>query len=115
MIQEICITDAKPAHHRAGSFIRCTVNQTPDARLYQRSRAHRARLDRRINVDTREPVVTDLPSGPAQRDDFGVRSGIAVSTRAVSENGDELIFTDDARADGHFAIRPRLACGGPPQ
>src|ERR1051325_5141926 len=112
MIQEIRVTDAKPARHRARSFIRCAVNQPPDTRLYQCACAHRARLDRRVNVDSGEPVVTELSGSLTKRDDFGVGGGIAVSTRAVSGNNDELVFAYNARADGHFTTCLRLTRGG---
>jgi hypothetical protein len=112
MIQKICIADAKPARYRARSFISRAVNQTPDACLYQSARTHRTRLNRRVNVDAREPVISQLPRGLAKSNDFSVGCGIAVSTRAVSGNSDEFIFTDNAGADGHLAICLRLARSG---
>src|SRR5215510_1775872 len=104
MIQKVCITDAKPAHYGACLLVRRTINQTPDARLYQSARAHRARLDGRVNVNLGEPVIPDFPRGLAKSNDFSVGCGIAVGTRAVSGNSDEFVFADDASADGHFAI-----------
>jgi hypothetical protein len=53
VIQKICVADTKATRNRARAFIRRTVNQTSHTRLNQRTRAHRARLNRRININAR--------------------------------------------------------------
>jgi len=60
----------------------------------------------------RQPVVAQFRGCVAKRDDFRVGGGIAVGTRAVPGNGDELVIADDARADGHLTIRLCLASSG---
>jgi hypothetical protein len=112
MIQKVSIADAKPARYRACSFISRAVNQAPDACLYQSTCTHRTRLNGRVNIDACEPVISQLPRGLAKRHDFSVGRGIAVSARAVSGNSDEFIFDDNAGADGHLTICPRLARSG---
>src|SRR6185503_10529532 len=94
MVQKLCIADAKATLHGARALVRRAVNQTPDACLDQRSRAHRTRLDRRVNSDARQPIVTELSSGLTKSDDFSVGSGIAVGAGAVSGNGDERVAVD---------------------
>jgi len=112
MIQKICVADLKATYHCACAFIRRAVNQTPYARLYQSSCAHRARFDRRVNVDARQPVIAQRSRGLAQGDDFSVGRGIAVSTRAIPGNGDEFVFADNTSADGHFAASLCFTSGG---
>ena len=112
MIQKICVADLKATDNRTCALIRRAVNQTPHTRLYQGSCAHRARFDRRINVDARQPVVAQRSRGLAQRYDFSVSRRIAVCTRAIPGNRDEFVFADNTSADGHFAACLRLASGG---
>ena len=112
VIQKIRVANSKATHHRACSFVRRTVNQTSDPRLYQSTRAHRARLDRRVNIHAAEPVVAELAGSFAERDDFSVGCGVAVGARAVSGDSDEFVFADDARSDRNFAAFPRCAGGG---
>ena len=104
VIQKIRVADAKATRNCSRAFIRRAVNQTPHSRLYQSSRAHRARLNRRINIHAGEPVIPELTGGFAKSNDFSVGCGIAVGARAVSANSDEFVFANDAGADGHFAI-----------
>jgi len=112
VIQEIRVADAKATHDCSRSLIRCAVNQTAHARLYQSSRAHRTRLNRRINIYAGEPVIPKLTGGFAKSNDFSVGCGIAVGTRAVSGKSDEFVFANDAGADRHFAIRLRFTSSG---
>jgi hypothetical protein len=98
--------------NRSSPFVTRAIHQPADSRLYQSAGAHRTRLNGRVNIDAREPVIAQLPGGLAKSHDFSVSCGIAVSTRAISGNGDEFIFADDAGADGHFAICLRLARSG---
>ena len=102
MVQKIRIADAKSTMYRACTFVRGAVNQTPDARLNQRAGAHRARFNRRIDINAREPVIAELTGGLAQSDDFGVGGRIAVGARAVTGDGDELVAVDNTSSDGHL-------------
>src|SRR6185503_13858436 len=112
VIQEIRVANAKATHHCSRSLIGRAINQTAHARLYQSSRAHRTRLNRRINIHTGEPVIPELTGGFAKSNDFSVGCGIAVDTRAVSGKSDEFVFANDAGADRHFAIRLRFTSSG---
>jgi hypothetical protein len=99
MIQKICVADPEATVNRSGALVWCAVNQTPDARLYQSARAHRARLDRGVNIHASKPVVANLPSSFAQRDDFSMSGWVAVSAGAISRDGDELVVVDNTNAD----------------
>src|ERR1043165_6067232 len=112
VIQEIRVADAKATHDCSRSLIRRAVDQTTHTRLYQSSRAHRTRLDRRINIHAGEPVISKLTGGFAKSNDFSVGCRIAVGTRAVSGKSDEFVFANDAGADWHFAIRLRFSSSG---
>ena len=102
MIQKICVADPEATVDCSGAFVCGAVNQTPDARLDQSARAHRARLDRRVNGNARQPVIPELTGGFAQRDDFSVSSWIAVSAGTISGYSDELIVVDNTNADRHL-------------
>ncbi len=106
VIQKIRITDAETADYAARPLIRCTVNQASHSSLDKRTGAHRARLDRRVNIDSGEPVVTKFTGGFAEGDDFRMGCGIAVGASAIAGDGERVVFAGYAyyaRADGHFA------------
>ena len=63
VIQKIRITDAKATDHAACPFIGRTINQTSHSSLDESARAHRAGLDRRVNIHSGEPVVAELSGG----------------------------------------------------
>ena len=102
MIQKIRVADPEATLDRARAFVSCAVNQPSDARLDQSAGAHRARFDRRINVNSGQPVIAELTSGLAQRDDFSVGSGIAVGASAVTADGDESAVVDNTSTDRHL-------------
>jgi hypothetical protein len=112
MIQKISIANLKPADDCACLLVGRAVNQTSHASLDERAGAHRARLDRRVNIHPGEPVVTEFTGGFAEGDDFRMGCGIAVGASAIAGDGEEFVFADDARADWHFAACLGLAsCG----
>ena len=112
MIQKISIANPKPADDGACLFVRCAVNQTSYARLDERAGAHRAGLDRGVNVHSGEPVIAEFTGSFAEGDDFRMGCGIAVGASAIAGEGDKFVFADDARADGHFAACLSFAsCG----
>ena len=102
MIQKICVADPEATLDRARALVFGAVNESSDARLNQRAGTHRARFDRRVNVDARQPVIAELTGGLAQGDDFRVGSGIAVGASAVTADGDELAVVDNTSADRHL-------------
>ena len=104
VIQKIRVANSEATYDRARPLIRCAINQTPDTRLYQSACAHRARFNRRVNINAGQTVIADLTGGFAKGNDFSVGCGIAVGTRSIAGNGDELVFADDTSADGHFAV-----------
>ena len=103
VIQKICVADAKATYNCSRAFVRRSINQTPDPRLYQSPCAHRARFDRRIYIHASQPVVAQLPGGFAKGNDFSVGRWIAVSARAVAGNSEEFVFANDTSPYGHFA------------
>src|SRR5690242_509456 len=102
MIQKLRVADPEATVDRACAFVSRAVNQPPDARLDQSASAHRARFDRRVNIDAHQPVVAELTGGFAQGDDFSVGSGIAVGASAVTADGDELAVMDNTSTDRHL-------------
>ena len=112
MIQEISIADLEATSDRARAFVWCAVNQTSDTRLNQGAGAHRTWLDRRVNNNAGEPVVTELLRGLAQGDDFSVGGGIAVCAGAISGDGDEFIAADNTSADRHLTATSGFSSRG---
>jgi hypothetical protein len=103
VIQKIRIANSKSADNSACSLVSRAVNQSSHSSLDERARTHRAGLDRRVNIHSREPVIAELRSGFSEGDDFCMRCGIAVGAGAIAGNGDEFVFAYYARADRHFA------------
>jgi hypothetical protein len=108
MIQKIRVANTEMRFDCARLLISRAVNKYRHAGLNQRARAHRARLDRRINRGVRQPVVTDFRRSLSERDDLGMRGWIAISARAISGDYDQLIAADNTGADGNFVACRRL-------
>src|SRR5437588_1984072 len=110
VVQRTRVADAEDRLDRARLLVPRAIDQALDPRLDERARAHRARLNRRIDDRARQTVVADLSRGLAQGEDFGVRRRVAVGARAVAGQGEErAVPADDASADGHLAAPGGLA------
>src|SRR5256714_5151130 len=109
VVQRTRIADAEDRLDRARFLVPRTVDEPPDSRLHERARAHRARLNRRVDDSARQTVVACAAGGLTQGEAFGVRRRVAVSSGAVAGEREQLaVGGDDARADRHLA-----APGGP--
>src|SRR3546814_2894961 len=95
---DVCSSDLRTALRIVGAVI-----EARDAGVGDRARAHRAGLQRHIEVAAVEALVAELRGGGANRDDFGVRGRIVRFARAVVAFGDELPALDHDRADRHLA------------
>ena len=84
MIQGTGSADAELRVNRARAFISRAVNQSPDAGLYERARAHRARLDGGVHDSIRQPVIACGSCRFAQGDYFGVGRRVAINARAIA-------------------------------
>src|SRR6266849_3130341 len=73
MIELFGVTDMKMRFDGARFFIGGAINQTFDACLNQRPGAHRARFNSRVNNCLCQPVIPNLTSSFAQRNDLSVR------------------------------------------
>ena len=89
--------------HGASLGIGCAVIQSPDPRKRDRRRAHRARLQRDVEIAIDQPLTADDIGSLPDRDNLGVRGGIAVGQGAVSGGGDDLAVKHDHASDRHFA------------
>src|ERR1700682_6657298 len=74
----------------AGSRLRIAgaEHEPPDACMQNRSRTHRARLERDIQVAVRPGVIVERSRRLAQRGDLGVRSRIVGGDRRVARAPD---------------------------
>ena len=96
---------------RAGARLGRAIDEALDAGVHERTGAHRTRLDRDVESGIGETVVGRGLRRRAQRDDLGMRGGIAAADRLVEAGGDQLAIAHQHRTDRHFAGRraePRL-------
>jgi hypothetical protein len=84
-----------------------TVHQAADAGMDGRSRAHGARLNCGKQLAVDEPVVTDVSSRLAQRDDFCVSGWIAVCEVTIPSSSNHAPFAHRDRSHRHFASLER--------
>ena len=73
--------------------------------MYQRHRAHRTRLQCRVQGRTRETVVAELAAGIAQGKDLGVRTRIVERDVAVPAFADHLPVDNQHGTHRHLAVR----------
>ena len=67
------------------------------------SRAHGARLNCSKQIAASETVITEVPSGLAKRDDFGVGGRVVVGEVAIPSAADDAAVADYDRPYGNFA------------
>lgn len=77
--------------------------ETPQAREGNRRGAHRAGLERHIEIASGEPFGVQRPAGGANRKQFGVRGRITVAQGAIAGARHDRALPDDDGADRHFA------------
>ncbi len=103
MIQLRMIYDLHHRLDRAGFRILRSVNQPPNARMHQRSCAHRARFNCSKQLALAQTMVTNGSTGLAQRNDLGVSRRIAVSNVAVPPAAHDAPLAHHNSPHGNFA------------
>jgi hypothetical protein len=103
VIQARVIQHMDDGTYRARLRIIRAVDQSPDARMNQRSRAHRARLNCSKQVAVPQTMVADRGACLAQRNDFRMRRWVAIGNVPVESAADNLTLMYDHRADRDFA------------
>ncbi len=88
---------------RAALGIGGAVIEPPDPGERNRARAHRAGLQRDVEVAVDQPLGADGLGGLPDRQNFGMRRRIAVGQRPVAGRGDDLVTPDDHASDWNFA------------
>jgi len=73
-----------------------------------RRRAHRARLQRHMEIAVGEPLAAERARRRANGDELGMRGGVAIGKRTIAGAGDHLVIAHDDAADRHLAMR---TCG----
>ena len=71
--------------------------------MHESAAAHQARFDGGVDAGALQAVVARLARGGAQRQDLGVRGGIAERDRRVVGPRDDHPVEDHHRADRHLA------------
>ena len=77
-------------------------DHAPYACGHDRPRAHRARLERDVQVAVRQPPVAHGGGGAPQRRDLGVPGGVVFCLPRVVSATDRLPLPHDERADRHI-------------
>jgi hypothetical protein len=83
------------------------IDQTSNAGLHQRARAHRARLDRHVQSGAVEAMISSFQRGRAQSHHFRMRRGVAIGNGTISGRCQNLVFQDDQRSDRDFTAQSR--------
>src|SRR5438552_17735991 len=81
------------------------INQTLNAGMNERARAHGTRFNCSKKCTVAQTVVTDVSAGIPQRDDLCVGRGITVRNVAIPSPADYLSVTADHRSNwpiSHF-------------
>lgn len=97
--------------NRASFRVICSVYQQTNPSLYDRTRAHRARLQRYVErALVKMPVLQNLPGRP-QSQDFSVSSRIAVSLSPILRFGNQFASTvNNCSTHGYFTRITRCLC-----
>src|SRR6185437_9477794 len=99
------LEDGEARVHRASLGIVGAVNEPRDARLQNRARTHRARLDCHVKSGPQQAMIPNRRSGGAQRNHFRMRRGIAIRDRAVGGARNDAFPEPDNAADRHLPSR----------
>ena len=99
--------------NRASFRVICSVYQQTNPSLYDRTRAHRARLQRYVErALVKMPVLQNLPGRP-QSQDFSVSSRIAVSLSPILRFGNQFASTvNNCSTHGYFTGITGCLCQG---
>ena len=91
-------------HRMDGACFRIfrSVHETRDTGMNCGSRAHRARLNCSKQFAVAKAVITEVSSGLAQGDNFGVRGGIGIGQVAVPASPDDAAGVDNDGSYGNL-------------
>src|SRR5204863_7916843 len=108
MIETRVLHEIAEGAAEAGLRIVGGEDQLLDARVHERARAHRARLERHDHRRSFEPPVADRLCRLANRVELGVSERITGLAAIAAAADDRAVAVDDDRADGDLAFRARL-------
>jgi hypothetical protein len=89
--------------HRAAFRIGGPVIKPADARKRDGARAHRARLERDVEIAIDQPLGTERRAGGADGDDLGMGGRVMVDERAIAGAGDDGAVMHNDAADRNLA------------
>jgi hypothetical protein len=102
MIQRTAVANSEMRLDRAEAQVQSSENQSFNARLHERARAHRARFYRRIKRGFSQTIVADFHR-VAQNQKLGVRRRVAIGARPISRARQKIArFINQTRADRNF-------------
>src|SRR5713101_9008951 len=90
MVQAAVATDIIHGAERARLFVPRPIYDPGDSRVYHRTHAHHARLERDVDGNRGESIGLKVRCGRSDCEDFGVRGRIAKSDWPVISRSDEL-------------------------
>ena len=93
---------------RAGLRVGCTVVHGFHARVDERACAHRARLERNVQIAAVQPPAAQLFARLLDGLDFCMVQCVFLCFPSVASASDNFAVADNHRADRHFALVRRL-------
>jgi hypothetical protein len=111
MIERGVAEDLEAGMHGSAFGILAAIDEACDSRLNHGSRTHRAWLDRDVNRDAVQSIISERFGRGAQGHDFRMSARITIGDGAVPRARQELVAEHDNATDGHFAAfgrGPRL-------
>ena len=97
------LEQSRPMRRRATFGIGRAVIEPPDARMGNCARAHRAGLQRYVEIAAVQPIRAERSCGIADCGDFGMGGRIVIGDRTVAAAPDNFASLHDDGTDGNFA------------
>jgi hypothetical protein len=103
MVGAVVAQDFEAGMDRAALCFVRSVNEARDTSLKHGAGAHRAGFDGDVQRGAEKTVVAEAVGGFAERENFGVGSGITMRDSAISRAGHDFFVEDKNCANGDFA------------
>jgi hypothetical protein len=103
VIQLRVVQDFHHRMNRAGFWIVRPIYQALQSRMNQCSGTHRARFNCNKQFAVSQPMVTEVRTGLAEGNDFGMGAGVVICDIAIPASSHDLPIANNDSAHGDFA------------
>jgi len=107
MVQPRLAEDVEHTPARPRLWVARPEHDARNAREHDRTRAHRARLERHVQNGIQDAPASSRAGGLAQHDRLGVRGGVLAQLAFVMRGRDDLPITHQYRANRHIFVFQR--------